>query len=156
MYNNKEEAKAIRLEFWDKLNNRTRRLPAQKGRKIFWIFDKTGIKGLDLRFDVDRKKAQVALEINHSNEDRRLVLYEKLLACKSIFESEFGEPLTWDYVYEKETGEQVCRVYSEQSGDINNQELWSQMIYFLIDRMVRLEKAFLEVKDYLQSDINEK
>lgn len=154
MYN-KDEEKAVRLEFWNKLNNRTRRLPSQKGRKIFWIFANTGIKGLDLRFDVDRKKAQVALEINHSSEERRLVLYEKLLSCKSIFEAEFGEPLTWDYVYEKPTGEQVCRVYVEQPGDINNQELWTQMIYFLIDRMVRLEKAFLEVKDYLQSNINE-
>lgn len=154
MYN-KEEAKAIRLEFWNKLNNRTRRLPGQKGRKKFWIYDNTGVKGMDLRFDVDRHKALVALEINHSSEERRLVLYEKLLACKSIFESEFGEPLKWDYVYEKDTGEQVCRVYCEQPGDIHDQERWPEMMYFLIDRMVRLEKAFLEVKDYLQSDINE-
>lgn len=155
MYN-KEEAKAIRLEFWNKLNNRTRRLPGQKGRRKFWIYDNTGIKGLDLRFDVDRQKALVALEINHSSEERRLILYEKLLSCKSIFETGFGEPLTWDYVYEKETGEQVCRVYVQQPADIHNQELWPQTMYFLIDAMVRLEKAFLEVKDYLQSDINEK
>jgi hypothetical protein len=154
MYN-KDEAKAVRLEFWTRLNNRTRRLPAQKGRKKFWIYDSTGVKGLDLRFDVDRAKVCVALEINHSSEERRLILYEKLLACKSIFESEFGEPLVWDYLYEKETGEQVCRVYVAQPGDINNQELWPDMMYFLIDRMVRLEKAFLEVKDYLQSNINE-
>ena len=151
----KDEAKAVRLEFWTRLNNRTRRLPIQKGRKRFWIYDTTGIKGLDLRFDVDRTKVQVALEINHSSEDRRLILYEKLLACKTIFETEYGGPLTWDYAYEKETGELVCRIYDQQPGDINNQELWPDMMYFLIDRMVRLEKAFLEVKDYLQSNINE-
>jgi len=150
----KEEAKAARIEFWERLENRTRRLPGQKGRKKNWIFDKTGIKGVDLRFDVDRKKAQIALEINNNNEDRRIELYEKLYACKSIFEAEFGEPLTWNYMYEKETGKQVCRVYTEQPGDINNKESWSNMIYFLIDNMMKLEKAFLKVKDYLQSEMN--
>ena len=147
-----EQSKSLRLEFWDKLNNRTRRLPGQKGRKKIWIFDNTGIKGLDLRFDVDRKKAQVALEINHNNEERRLFLYEKIFACKSIFEKEFGEPLTWNFIYEKETGEQVCRIFVEQHGDILQKELWSEMIYFLISKMIKLEKAFLTVKDYLQND----
>ncbi len=151
----KEEEKAIRLDFWQKLNNKTRRLPGQKGRKRFWIFERTGIKGLDLRFDVDREKACVALEINHKTEDRRLQLFEKLHAAKELFETEFEEPLTWDFAYEKPTGELVCRVYAEQPGDILDQEQWSDMSYFLIDRMIRLEKAFLEVKEYLQSDMNE-
>ena len=147
-----EEAKSLRLEFWEKFNNRTRRLPGQKGRKKLWIFDNTGIKGLDLRFDVDRRKAQVALEINHNNEERRLFLYEKLFACKSIFEKEFGESLFWDFIYEKETGEQVCRIYTEQPGDILKKEIWSEMIYFLINKMIKLEKAFITVKEYLQYD----
>ena len=150
----KEDAKALRIEFWEKLNSRTRRLPGQKGRKKLWIFENTGIKGLDLRFDVGREKVQVALEINHNCEERRIELFEKLFACKSIFEDEFGEPLTWDYLYEKDTGEQVCRVYVESTGDIHNKELWSEMIYFLIDNMMKLEKAFLAVKDYMQADVN--
>jgi len=150
----KEEEKNIRLEFWQKLNNKTRRLPGQKGRKRFWIYDNTGIKGLDLRFDVDRNKACVALEINHSSEERRLMLYEKLQATKSLFETEFGGPLIWDFAYEKPTGEMVCRVYTQRPGDILNKSEWPKMTYFLIDNMIRLEKAFLEVKDYMQSTIN--
>ena len=35
----KEEAKELRELFWHKLENRTRRLPGQKGKKIKWIFD---------------------------------------------------------------------------------------------------------------------
>ncbi|MDR2929107.1 MAG: DUF4268 domain-containing protein [Cytophagaceae bacterium] len=150
----KEESKAVRVEFWEKLTNRTRRLPGQKGRKKFWIFENTGIKGVDLRFDVDRTKVQVALEINHTSEERRLELFEKLKACKSIFESEFGEPLTWTFLYEKDTGEQVCRIFVERAGDIHQKDLWAEMIYFLIDKMMKLEKAFLAVKDYMQSDMN--
>jgi hypothetical protein len=149
-----EQAKSLRLQFWEKLNNRTRRLPGQKGKKKIWLFDNTGIKGLDLRFDVARKKYQVALEINHNNEGQRLFLFEKLLACKPIFEKEFGEALIWNFFYKKDTGEQVCRIFVEKPGDILKNELWTQLIYFLINTMINLEKAFLSVKEYLQYDIN--
>ncbi len=146
----KEEAKELRLEFWRKLDNRTRRLPGQSGRKKKWISDRTNIKGLDLRFDIDREKAIVALEINKTQEEKRLELYERLEACKTIFETAFGKPLTWNYIYEKPTGQQVCRVYVEMPADLYEVKEWPKVSYFLIDNMMRLEKAFLEVKDFLK------
>ncbi|WP_016777073.1 DUF4268 domain-containing protein [Anaerophaga thermohalophila] len=146
----KEEAKALRLEFWQKLGNRTRRLPGQKGRKRLWIADNTGIKGLDLRFDVGRERIIVALEINIKNEEKRLALYEKLEAAKGLFEDQFGEPMIWDFAYVRDNGREVCRVYVEQPGDMYIKETWPEIHKFMIDRMIRLEKAFLEVKDYLK------
>ena len=146
----KEEAKALRLEFWQKLANRTRRLPGQKGRKKVWIADKTGIKGLDLRFDVGREKIIVALEINIKDEEKRLALFEKLETTKSLFEKHFGEPMIWNRAYAKDNGREVCRVYVERPGDIYIRETWPEIHRFMIDRMVRLEKAFLVVKDYLK------
>ena len=149
----KEEAKELRQLFWHKLENRTRRLPGQKGKKIRWIFDNTGIKGLDLRFDINREHAIVALEINHYNEERRLNLFEKLEACKNIFETQYGGALTWDYLYTKTEGKEVCRVYEEMApADMYNQEQWPEIMRFLIDRMIRMEKAFEEVKDFLMHD----
>ena len=140
----------MRLEFWRKLENRTRRLPGQKGRKKKWIGDRTEIKGLDLRFDVDREKAIIALEINHKQENKRLEMYERLETAKTIFEEAFGKPLIWDYLYEKPNGKQVCRVYVEMKADMYQTEQWGDIFYFLIDNMIRMEKAFLEVKDYLK------
>ncbi len=150
----KEEAKEIRQLFWQKLENRTKRLPGQKGHKKNWIFDQTGIKGLDLRFDVDRQRAIVALEINHRNEDRRLYLYEKLESCKTIFENEYGMPLKWDYLYTRagSNDKEVCRVYNEIPCDMYQQACWPEVMHFLIDQMLRMEKAFLEVKDFLEHD----
>jgi hypothetical protein len=128
----------------------TGRLPGQKGRKRLWILDNTGIKGLDLRFDVGREKIIVALEINIRNEEKRLSLYEKLEAAKGLFEKQFEGPLTWDFAYIKDNGREVCRVYVEQPGDMYVQARWPEMFTFMIDRMMRLERAFLEVKDYLK------
>lgn len=148
----KEEAKELRQLFWHKLENRTRRLPGQKGKKVKWIFDETGVKGLDLRFDINRQRAIVALEINHDSEDRRLYLYEKLMACKSIFETAYEGGLIWDFIYTKTEGKEVCRVYEQIPADMYQQEQWPETMKFMINRMLRLEKAFLEVKDFLIHD----
>lgn len=148
----KEQAKQLRLDFWHKLDNRSRKLPGQKGEVRKWILDNTGIKGIDLRFDVNRKKATVALEINHRDEDRRLILYAKLDACKNIFESTFGAALNWDLAYQKNDDQHVSRVYVEMDGDIYQQEQWPEMIKFLVNSMVRMEEAFGEVKDFLKYD----
>ncbi len=148
----KEEKKELVLEFWRKLGNKTRRLPGQRGRVKEWIGEKTGVKGVDLRFEVGREKIIVALEINTKHESRRLMLYEKLEATKKIFESEYGEPLIWDFAYEKEHGEEVCRVYQEMEGDYLVPEQWPAIFKFMVDKMVRMEKAFLEVQDFLKYD----
>ena len=148
----KEQAKELRLEFWKKLENRTRKLPGQRGRVKKWILDNTGIKGLDLRFDVDRERAVVALEINHKDEDRRIKLFEKLQACKSIFETEYGDALNWEWYFEKESGQNVCRVFKSTPGDIYREETWHDVINFLIEGMIKMEKAFLEVRDFLKHD----
>ena len=148
----KDEGKEIKAEFWNKLGNKTRKIKGQRGRVKVWVGDKTGVKGVDLRFEVGRKKIVVALEINHKQEDKRLFLYEKLEATKTIFEDIYGEPLTWDYSYEKEYGEIVCRIYSEMDGDYFISEQWPGIFSFMIDRMVKMEKAFAEVQDFLKYD----
>ena len=148
----KEEAKELRIAFWNKLENRTRRLPGQKGMVKKWILDNTGIKGLDLRFDVTREYAMVALEINHKDENRRLKLFEKLDACKVLFEESYGEKLSWELVFEKENGQNVCRVYKNICSDFHNKENWTEITNFLVKNMVNMERAFLEVKDFLKYD----
>jgi len=148
----KEQEKELKLEFWRKLSNRTKKLPGQRGRAKEWIGDKTGIKGVDLRFDVGRKKVIVALEINHKQEGKRLDLFEKLEATKKIFEDLYGESLTWDFTYEKASGQEVCRVYQEMNGDYLISSQWPAIFSFMINKMLKMEKAFIEVADFLKYD----
>ncbi|MCQ2228588.1 MAG: DUF4268 domain-containing protein [Bacteroidales bacterium] len=145
----KEEAQEMRHAFWHKLESKTRRLPGQNGRPIKWINDRTGIKGLDLRFDVDTKMAMVAMEINPIQEEKLENLWEKMNNCKSLFEATFGGELVWDRNYVKNAGDTCARIYVRMDGNIYDKEKWPDMIHFLIDNMLRLEKAFLEVQDYL-------
>lgn len=145
----KQEAQELRLTFWHKLESKTRRLPGQNGKPIKWIGDKTGIKGLDLRFDVDTKMAMVAMEINPIQDEKLDELWEKMNSCKTLFETEFGSPMTWEKEYVKQAGDTCARIYVKMDGNIYDQEKWPEMIHFLIKNMLNLEKAFLEVQDYL-------
>ncbi|MDO4462388.1 MAG: DUF4268 domain-containing protein [Bacteroidia bacterium] len=145
----KEETQNMRHEFWHKLESKTRRLPGQNGKPKKWIGDRTGIRGLDLRFDVNREFAMVAMEINPTGNEKRAELWQKMLNCKTLFEAKFGGELTWDDNYIKEAGDSVIRIYVKTEGDMYNREKWPNMIYFMIDNMMRLETAFLEVQDYL-------
>ncbi|MCQ2204797.1 MAG: DUF4268 domain-containing protein [Bacteroidales bacterium] len=145
----KQEALDIRQTFWHKLESKTRRLPGQNGRPIKWIADRTGIKGLDLRFDVDNKMAMVAMEINPQQDEKLENLWEKMISCRSLFEEEFGSPLIWEKEYVKQAGDTCARIYVRRDANIYDQEQWPDMIHFLISNMLNLEKAFLVVQDYL-------
>lgn len=145
----KEETQNMRHEFWHKLESKTRRLPGQNGKPRKWIGDRTGIRGLDLRFDVNREFAMVAMEINPTGKEKKAELWQKMQNCKTLFEATFGGQLTWDENYIKDAGDSVIRIYVKTEGDMYDREKWSGMIHFMIDNMIRLETAFLEVQDYL-------
>lgn len=145
----KEEAQAIRHEFWHKLESKSRRIPGQNGKPIRWMMNRTGVKGLDLRFDVSRGRAAVAIEVNTHSEARDKRLWEKLNECRGLIERNFDAPLTWDADFVREAGNTVARVYVATEGDIYAKEQWQGMISFLIDNMLRMEKAYKSIQDYM-------
>ena len=148
----KETVKALKLDFWKKLETHSRKLPYQRGLKKVWVGDRTGVKGIGLRFDVSKNEIAVALEINNKHEARRFQLYEKLEAAKVIFESAFGEPLIWDFAYTKEHGEEVCRAYVKMDADYLNPEKWTSIFEFMCNKMIQMEDAYDEIKDYMIHD----
>ncbi len=145
----KEEAQEIRHAFWHKLESKSRRLPGQNGKPIRWIGDHTGIKGLDLRFDLTDGRVIVAIEINTHSEAKDEKLWEHLTQCKTLIEHHFEQPLTWDKGFVREAGNIVARVYTSTTGNIYDKEQWPDMIHFMIDNMLRMEEAYREIQDFL-------
>ncbi len=147
----KEEAQQIRHAFWHKLESKSRRLPGQNGKPIRWIMDKTGVKGLDLRFDISGGFVYVALEVNTHSEEKDNRIWQKLTQCRSLIQRYFDSELTWDDNFIREAGNTVKRIYVRTTGDIYNKDLWPDMIHFMIDNMLRLENAFREIKDFISA-----
>ncbi len=147
----KEEAKQLRLDFWEGFGDYSKTLDYLKTNKGRWILYYTGTKHLELKFDVERHRIIVALELNHKDENVRFDLYTKLEKYKVIIEDEFAAPLIWDYVYTTASGNEVCRIYTQGDGfDFHRRDDWPGIYAFMAGNMIRMEKAFLEVKELLE------
>lgn len=145
------EAKQLRFDFWEEFGQYSKGLPELRPNRGRWITYYTGIKNLELKFEVQRHVMRVMIEVNHRNEDVRFDVYSQLEKYKVIIEEEFGGPLTWDYVFTTASGNDVCRVYVENADyDFNNRNNWPQMFDFLAKNMIGVEKAFREVKDLIK------
>ena len=145
----KEEAQEIRHAFWHKLESKTRRIPGQNGKPIHWMMDRTGVKGLDMRFDMTGGHVIVAMEINSHSQEKDEALWAKLENCRKLIEAHFETDVYWNKEYQREAGNIVARVYVMRDGDIYNKEMWPDMIHFMIDNMLRMQAAFLEIQDYM-------
>ncbi|HET6558238.1 MAG TPA: DUF4268 domain-containing protein [Prolixibacteraceae bacterium] len=150
----KEEAKQISKEFWVVFARRCEIVPELMHKKKKWILYDTGLNGIDLKFEVTRKEAIVMIEINNREEVRRLEIFEALLKYRLLLEDSFSGPLTWDYCFTRESGQEVCRIYSSlQNVDFHKQNQWPDIFNFLIDNMLILENNFMDIKDGLEAEL---
>lgn len=146
----KEELKELKKEFWEGFGTYCSQVPAMKKRKSKFMLYNTKMKGVELKFDATRDGAYVILEINHSNVEKRFEIYEKFEKYKSIMEKDFPDGLIWNFDYVRESGEEVCRIYTQKSGiDIHRRIQWMEFYKFMSEEMLKLEKAFRMVKDVI-------
>jgi len=149
MYN-KEEAKQLRIDFWNAFAEYSKQLDYLKPQRGRWMMYYTGIKNVVLKFDVERHVLRVALELNHKRELHRLDVYEQLVKYKPIIDEAFGQGLIWDYVFTTSSGNEVCRLYVEnKTFDFHKREHWNDMFAFMADNMTKLEMAFKDIKDFI-------
>jgi len=150
----KDEAKILRKEFWVVFARRCEIVPELLHKKKKWILYDTGLNGIDLKFDVTRSEAVVMIEINSRTEERRLQIFETLQKYRLLLEDGFDEPLVWDFCYQRESGQEVCRIYkSLPNVDFHRQNQWPQIFNFLIDNMIILERNFMEIKDGIEAEL---
>jgi hypothetical protein len=147
----KEEAKALREEFWDRFKTHSTGKRLRKKLPGNWMLANTGIKALNLRFHVDREVAQVGIDLETRNMDKRLELYEKLESLKKLLETAMGEPMIWELDYVRENGKSVSRIYLQIDGvDIYNRDTWKDAHTFMFDRMMKLESFYREYRDFFK------
>jgi len=150
----KDESKLLRKEFWIVFARRCEIHPVLKYKKKKWVLYDTCLSGIDLKFEVTRNEAIVMIEINSRIESRRLQIFETLQKYRMLLEEGFQEPLAWDFCYEKELGQQVCRIYkSLLNVDFHRQNQWPDIFNFMIDNMLILENNIMEIKDGIEAEL---
>ncbi len=150
-----EEAKQLRLQFWEQFGKRCRVHPELSQRRKNFILHRTKVSGVALRFEADRQSARVILELGQRNEDKRLKAFEILQKYKIVIEEGFPGGLSWEFYHQREDSQkEVCRIFIEMPGvDIHRQNQWPDIYNFFIANMLQLEENFLLVRDVFKEEL---
>ena len=138
----KEEALQIKKDFWIAFAE-------EYPRK--WLLYNTKIKDVTFKFYVDNKKAQVLLDIEPKDEEKRKIYYEKIESLKTILLEDYLDDVIFERNFYLETGKVISRVWVEKTGiSINNKNTWPEIFDFFAEKMDAFERFFYENEDYIK------
>lgn len=139
----KSASKQLRQDFW---------IAFGKSYPHKWTLYDTKIKGLSLKFYFDLKIAMVSMDIETSDLERRIELWEKLVSLKSILQEDYLPEALFDDTFVLENQKEVSRIYvKKQNVSIHDKNTWQETMQFLNTKMGILENFFQEYKDSIGS-----
>lgn len=138
----KEESLKIKKEFWVQFSEAYPRK---------WILYDTKIKDVTFKFYVDNKKAQVLLDIEPKEEEKRKIYFEKIQSLKNILKKEYLPEVILERNFYLETGKIISRIWVEKLNvSLNNRSTWQEIFDFFNETMSQFELFFYEYEDYIK------
>jgi hypothetical protein len=143
----KAEAQQIKKDFWTSFAEAYPRK---------WLLYDTKIKDVSFKFYVDNKKAQVMLDIEPKEDDKRKIYFEKIESLKNILIDEFLPDAIFESDFYLESGKTISRVWVEKTGISQyNKASWAAIFRFFNLSMDAFERFFYEYEDYIRDlDMN--
>ena len=139
----KEEALQIKKDFW---------IGFAEAYPRKWILHHTKIKDVSFKFYVDNKTAQVALEIEPKDDEKRKIYFEKMESLKSILIDEYLKEVIFERNYYLPNGKLISRVWVEidKKISVNNKATWQDIYDFFAENMTQFELFFYEYEEYIK------
>ena len=138
----KEEALQIKKDFW---------IAFAETYPRKWLLYNTKIKDVTFKFYIDNKKAQVILDIEPKDEEKRKIYFEKVVSLKSILIEEYLEDAIFERNFYLENGKTISRIWVELLDiSINNKNTWTIIFDFFNKNMDAFERFFYENEDYIK------
>ena len=92
----------------------------------------------------------VSLDIELSDLEGRIDLWEKLLSLKSILVAEYLPDAIFEDSFVLENQKEISRVYVEKKGvSIHDKNTWRETMEFFNETMLQFEDFFRDYKDIL-------
>ena len=139
----KQEALQIKKDFWTGFADAYPRK---------WLLHNTKIKDVTFKFFVDNKTAQVALEIEPKEDEKRTIYFEKVESLKAILLEEFLPDAVFERNYYLPNGKLISRIWVDidKSVSVNNKNTWQEIYDFFAEKMTNFELFFYEYEDYIK------
>ncbi|UOK42388.1 MULTISPECIES: DUF4268 domain-containing protein [Flavobacterium] len=138
----KEEAQQIKKEFWTAFAEAYPRK---------WLLYDTKIKDFTFKFHIDNKKAQVLIDIEPKDEEKRKIYYEKIESLKTILLEEYLEDAIFERNFYLENGKCISKIWVEKTAiSLYNKATWDEIFDFFYEKMDSFERFFYEYEDYIR------
>jgi hypothetical protein len=139
----------LRKDYWELVLNKVQNSESDlfnnvNPTKSSWMSAGSGISLVTFIFTFLKRAARVELYISRTNTDENKFIFDELKKRQNEIESVFGEALEWRRLDDKK----ASIIQIEKSFDGFNKKVWDESSDFLVDTMIRLEKA---IKPHLQS-----
>ncbi len=133
----------IRLEFWkiflDYISGKGEIFQNISPSKYSWIASGSGLGGVSYNAVVSKAYGRAELYIDRGEKDENKRIFDFLYARKEEIEELMRTALEWQRLDEK----RACRIKYELTGvNVFHKEDWDEMIKFISDAILRMEKAF--------------
>jgi hypothetical protein len=138
----KEEAQQIKKEFWTAFAEAYPRK---------WLLYDTKIKDVTFKFYIDNKKAQVLLDIEPKDEEKRKIYYEKIESLKTILHEDYLPEAILERNFYLDNGKVISRIWIEKLNvSLNNRNYWPEIFEFFSETMTKFELFFFEFEEYIK------
>ena len=138
----KEESQRIKREFW---------IQFAEAYPRKWMLYDTKIKDFSFKFFVDNKKAQVLLDIEPKDDEKRKIYYEKVESLKAILLEDYLPDAIFERHFYLESGKEISRIWVDLPNvSVNNRNTWDEIFDFFNEKMTSFEIFFYENQDYIK------
>jgi hypothetical protein len=147
----------LKTEFWNRLlpeiNKKSSLFQNVHAANVAYISAGSGIGGVGYYFVGARSYARVEMYMDNGNKSENEFIFDYLFNnFKEAIEERFGAELVW----ERLDGKNACRIKFQESYNFYNKDEWDVLISFLVDSMVRFEKAFKEYMPAVNAELKKR
>jgi Domain of unknown function (DUF4268) len=137
----KQETSKQKQAFWTAFGRYMKPVLSADGEEISWLNYKTGNKYVYFKMDADSRQAQIAIILQHPEQEQQRAHFARLLQLKDIFEETVGEQdWTWEPHGTDEQGRALSLVQKQLPGvNFFKTEDWPAIISFLKPRIIALD-----------------
>ncbi|WP_407402410.1 DUF4268 domain-containing protein [Chryseobacterium sp.] len=137
----KEEAHQLKKEFWTAFG---------KSFPRKWILYNTKVKDFSFKFYIDKKKAEVSLDIEMKDEGLRNAYYNKIWSLEDLLKEHIGN-FTKVENYTLENGKVISKIWVEKENvSVFNKNTWQETFEFFVEKMEGFERFFYEYEDFIK------
>lgn len=141
----KQKSQDSPLEFWKEflkiMNQKSPLYQNLSPSESNWLTGRTGISRVNLSPTIRKSFVRVELYISRGSKEENKEIFDELEMNREKIDKDFGAPLSWERLDNKKAS---SIRYKMEDVDYTDKDDWPKMIEFMVDGVLRMEKAFRE------------